>query len=44
MLEQLRALEMGLTVSCLVRDYDSISIDTQKDLDNFRSLAGKAGL
>ncbi len=39
-LEQLRALEMGMTIHCLIGDYDSISIDTQQDLNAFRSIVG----
>ncbi len=35
-LEQLRALEMGMPIHCLVRDYDSPGIDTQEDLDAFK--------
>ncbi len=35
-LEQLRALEFGMKIHCLVRDYQSIGIDTQQDLEAFR--------
>ena len=35
-LEQLRALEMGMTIQCLVREYDSTGIDTEEDLNAFR--------
>lgn len=37
-LEQLRALEYGMTIRCLVRDFDSIGIDTQNDLELFRRV------
>ncbi|MBN1984109.1 MAG: 3-deoxy-manno-octulosonate cytidylyltransferase [Chitinivibrionales bacterium] len=32
-LEQLRALEHGMPIHCLVRQYESISIDTQEDYE-----------
>ncbi len=35
-LEQLRALEMGMKIRCLFRNYISFGIDTQEDLDMFR--------
>jgi 3-deoxy-manno-octulosonate cytidylyltransferase (CMP-KDO synthetase) len=37
-LEQLRALEYGMKIRCLVRDFDSIGIDTQEDLELFRRI------
>lgn len=37
-LEQLRALEYGMKIRCLVRDFDSIGIDTQDDLELFRRI------
>ncbi|MBN2037197.1 MAG: 3-deoxy-manno-octulosonate cytidylyltransferase [Chitinispirillaceae bacterium] len=36
-LEQLRALEFGMTVRCLVRDHASCGIDTPEDLAAFRA-------
>ncbi|MBD3391201.1 MAG: 3-deoxy-manno-octulosonate cytidylyltransferase [Chitinivibrionales bacterium] len=39
-LEQLRALEGGMRVRCLVRRYRSIGIDTKEDLAAFRRLVG----
>lgn len=39
-LEQLRALEMGMTIHCLVRDYETISIDTPEDVSTFKSIIG----
>lgn len=35
-LEQLRALEQGMKVKCLVRDFTSRGIDTPEDLEQFR--------
>jgi len=35
-LEQLRALEHGMRVHCLVRDFKSIGIDTREDLEAFK--------
>ncbi len=35
-LEQLRALEYGMTIHCLINDYSGIGIDTKEDLDTFR--------
>jgi 3-deoxy-manno-octulosonate cytidylyltransferase (CMP-KDO synthetase) len=45
-LEQLRALENGMRIKCLVRDFDSIGIDTQEDLEAFRAMVamGKYGV
>jgi len=37
-LEQLRALENGMTISCLVHDFESIGIDTQEELEQFRTM------
>lgn len=34
-LEQLRALEHGMKIQCIIRNYYSISIDTPQDLDLF---------
>jgi 3-deoxy-manno-octulosonate cytidylyltransferase (CMP-KDO synthetase) len=39
-LEQLRALEHGMRIECLVRDYESISVDTQEDLKALKILVG----
>ena len=39
-LEQLRALENGMSIRCLVRDYESVSIDTREDLAAFKILVG----
>lgn len=36
-LEQLRALEYGMKIQCLVMDYKSFTIDTPEDLETFRS-------
>lgn len=35
-LEQLRALEYGMKIRCLIHDFESIGIDTPEDLRNFR--------
>jgi len=35
-LEQLRALENGMVIHCLVRDFRSTGIDTPEDLENFK--------
>ncbi len=35
-LEQLRALEFGMRIKCLIRDYESAGIDTPDDLAAFR--------
>jgi 3-deoxy-manno-octulosonate cytidylyltransferase (CMP-KDO synthetase) len=35
-LEQLRALENGMRIHCIVRDYDATGIDTAEDLEKFR--------
>jgi 3-deoxy-manno-octulosonate cytidylyltransferase (CMP-KDO synthetase) len=37
-LEQLRALESGMGIRCLVRDFESTGIDTPEDLAAFRAL------
>jgi 3-deoxy-manno-octulosonate cytidylyltransferase (CMP-KDO synthetase) len=37
-LEQLRALENGMKIHCLVYDFESIGIDTPDDLERFRRL------
>jgi len=37
-LEQLRALEAGVRIKVLTADYESISVDTQDDLDRARAL------
>jgi len=36
-LEQLRALEYGMSIRCLVHDFESMGIDTPEDLAVFRS-------
>ena len=38
-LEQLRALENGMTIQCIVRDFSSNGIDTMEDLELFRQKA-----
>lgn len=35
-LEQLRALEQGMRINCLVHDFESVGIDTPEDLAAFR--------
>lgn len=35
-LEQLRALEYGMKIRCLIRDFESTGIDTPDDLERFR--------
>jgi 3-deoxy-manno-octulosonate cytidylyltransferase (CMP-KDO synthetase) len=44
-LEQLRALENGMHIKCLIRDFESIGIDTPADLEAFRAMVamGKYG-
>ncbi len=37
-LEQLRALEAGVKIKVLTTDYESISVETQDDLDRIRAL------
>ena len=42
-LEQLRAIDNGIKISAIIKDYESISIDTEKDLKNLiMSLNSKA--
>ncbi|MBN1603205.1 MAG: 3-deoxy-manno-octulosonate cytidylyltransferase [Chitinispirillaceae bacterium] len=45
-LEQLRALENGMSIKCLIRNFDSIGIDTPEDLEAFRAMVamGKYGV
>ncbi|HEX3019592.1 MAG TPA: 3-deoxy-manno-octulosonate cytidylyltransferase [Chitinispirillaceae bacterium] len=38
-LEQLRALEYGMKIRCLIHDFESIGIDTPEDLRNFKLRA-----
>ena len=33
-LEQLRAIDNGIKINAIIKDYDSISIDTEQDLEN----------
>ena len=33
-LEQLRAIDNGIKINAIIRDYESISIDTEQDLEN----------
>jgi 3-deoxy-manno-octulosonate cytidylyltransferase (CMP-KDO synthetase) len=35
-LEQLRALEGGMRIRCLIREYRAEGIDTREDLERFR--------
>ncbi len=37
-LEQLRALENGMRIRCIVRDYESLGVDTEEDLQKLRSM------
>ena len=37
-LEQLRALEYGMKIKCLIMDFESSGIDTPEDLQRFRNL------
>ena len=37
-LEQLRALEHGIRIKAVETDYDSLSVDTPKDLEEVRRL------
>lgn len=37
-LEQLRALEYGMEIRCIIREFESIGIDTPEDLELFRCL------
>jgi 3-deoxy-manno-octulosonate cytidylyltransferase (CMP-KDO synthetase) len=45
-LEQLRALENGMHIRCLIRNFDSVGIDTPEDLESFRAMVatGKYGV
>lgn len=38
-LEQLRALEYGMKIRCLIHDFESIGIDTPEDLEQFKLRA-----
>jgi 3-deoxy-manno-octulosonate cytidylyltransferase (CMP-KDO synthetase) len=38
-LEQLRALEYGMKIQCIIHDFESIGIDTPEDLEQFRRRA-----
>lgn len=38
-LEQLRALEYGMIIYCILYDYDGGGIDTQADIERFKTLA-----
>jgi 3-deoxy-manno-octulosonate cytidylyltransferase (CMP-KDO synthetase) len=40
-LEQLRALEYGMKIRCLIHDFESIGIDTPDDLEKFRRRAAE---
>ena len=37
-LEQLRAIDNGIKIHALIKDYDSISIDTEEDLETLVGL------
>jgi 3-deoxy-manno-octulosonate cytidylyltransferase (CMP-KDO synthetase) len=37
-LEQLRALEFGMEIQCMIRDFESIGIDTPEDLQRFQNF------
>ena len=37
-LEQLRAIDNGIKINAIIKDYESISIDTEKDLKNLIML------
>jgi len=37
-LEQLRALEYGMEIRCMIQDFESVGIDTPEDLELFRRL------
>jgi 3-deoxy-manno-octulosonate cytidylyltransferase (CMP-KDO synthetase) len=39
-LEQLRALEFGMSIQCLKTEYDGLGIDTPQDLADFRTRVG----
>ncbi|MBD3419411.1 MAG: 3-deoxy-manno-octulosonate cytidylyltransferase [Chitinivibrionales bacterium] len=43
-LEQLRALEHGMTIKCLIHDYRAFGIDTPEDLQVFKALVNKQHL
>ncbi len=40
-LEQLRAIENGLRIKCIIVDYEGISIDTEEDLEKANKLIAK---
>jgi 3-deoxy-manno-octulosonate cytidylyltransferase (CMP-KDO synthetase) len=40
-LEQLRALEHGMKIHCIIKEYTGIGIDTEEDLASFRSAVEK---
>ena len=42
-LEQLRALEHGMKIRCMMHDFESIGIDTPRDLERFRQWAARNG-
>jgi len=37
-LEQLRALENGMSINCMIHDFESIGIDTPEELELFRKM------
>ena len=42
-LEQLRAIDNGIKINAIIKDYEGISIDTEQDLENLvKSLNSKA--
>jgi 3-deoxy-manno-octulosonate cytidylyltransferase (CMP-KDO synthetase) len=36
-LEQLRALEFGMRIKCIISDFESVGIDTPEDLAAFQA-------
>ncbi len=42
-LEQLRALENGMKIRCLIYDFQSLNIDTPEDLERFRLKVNRNG-
>ncbi len=42
-LEQLRALEAGVKIKALTTDYESVSVETQADLERVRAMFAKRG-